>query len=496
MENFTLRTYQIDFKKNISISLAKNQHIIACAPTGSGKSKVMISIAYDAMKKGKTVLILTESSKIFSQLVNESKGHYIDSSINYISIITNNLYVAMGQTLVRRKSIVSQFEKLNKDLLIINDECHIGTLNKLLLMLRGAFLIGFTATPDVRSAKHLPILYKDCVVCCQVDDLIQQGFLCTYQHIGRDKINATDLVIKNGEYTEESQEKAFETSIVFDGLLEDLSTIKFYRCMIFCASIKHCDDTWQKLINAGYSAIRYHSKLQNGTFELAKFTELALANICVSVGTLTKGFDYPAVNLIVLLRATTSLPLYLQMMGRGSRPIQNKKDKFVCLDYGLHWKRGLGLYWDDRDWQTMWKTAKKKKKKEGEGISPIKQCLNDKCGCLVPVATKICPYCGYEFESIEEEKELAQGIVVDVTAEYNKLIGLKIGEITPHQLSIYAKMKNKREFAIRVAKSRECENSGWLNEFRICMGYKKGWLYYQLDNLTNENIQFNNITIK
>jgi superfamily II DNA or RNA helicase len=494
--NFTLRPYQLEFKRNIAISLVKNQHVIACAPTGSGKSKIMISIAHDAMLKGRTVLIITESTKIFNQLAFESKAHEIKAGIGYIAIQPGHLYVAMSQTLVRRDLIINQFTQFGKQLLTITDEAHIGTCTTLLKQIYpGSFGIGFTATPDVRVAKHLPVLYKDCVVACQVDDLIQDGFLCTYKHIGRDNADVSILELRNGEYTEESQEKAFETSAVYDGLLDDLNNVKFHRCMIFTASIKHCEDTWGKLIEAGYSAVRYHSKLPNGGFELAKFTELGLANICVSVGALTKGFDYPAIDLIVLLRATTSLPLYLQMMGRASRPIAGRKDTFTVLDYGVHWKRGLGLYWDDRDWKTMWRTAKKKKKKEDAGVQPIKQCPNEDCGCIIPINARVCPYCGFIFDE-PEEKQLAQGDLVEVTEIYGQLIGKKIGEIDPYNLSIYAKMKNKRAFAIRIARAREQTNPGWLSEFAKCMGYKKYWVDIQLAALPKEPIQFSNITIK
>lgn len=494
MLNFELRPYQQEFLNNLSKSIAKHKSTIACAPTGSGKTKTFLAIAQSALSRGRTVLILTESKKIFEQIVHECKGVEISAGIKYIVIKPGALYVAMSQTLQRRELIISQFNELNPCPLVVADEAHVATMNTLLSKLTNRLLIGFTATPDVRVAKHLPKLYNDCVVACQVDDLIQNGFLCTYKHIGRDKANISLLELRNGEYTEESQEKAFESSAVYDGLLDDLYNIKFHRCMIFCASIKHCEDTYDMLIEHNYSAVRYHSKLNNSTYELAKFTELGLANICVSVGSLTKGFDYPAIDLIVLLRATTSLPLYLQMMGRASRPIPGKKDIFTVLDYGIHWKRGLGLYWDDRDWHTMWRTSKKKRKSEKEGVAPIKQCPNEDCGCIVPINAKVCPYCGFIFE--EKEKSLEVGELVDVTAEYDTLIGKRIGLIDPHQLSIYAKMKNKRAFAIRIARAREQTHPGWLSEFAKCMGYKKYWLDIQLAALPTETITFANIIIR
>src|SRR5690606_779705 len=52
-----------------------------------------------------------------------------------------------------------------------------------------------------------------------------------------------------------------------------------------------------------------------------------------NVGILTTGFDEPSIQTIVLNRCTKSLPLYLQMSGRGARPFPNK-DHFNIIDLG------------------------------------------------------------------------------------------------------------------------------------------------------------------
>ena len=57
-------------------------------------------------------------------------------------------------------------------------------------------------------------------------------------------------------------------------------------------------------------------------------------------------------------------------------------------------------------------------------------------------------------------------------------------------------MKNNRAFAIRIARSREQDNPGWVAEFARCMGYKKGWVDYQLRGLPEEKIEFANIIIR
>ena len=52
----------------------------------------------------------------------------------------------------------------------------------------------------------------------------------------------------------------------------------------------------------------------------------------VNVGILTTGFDFPALDCIILARPTKSLALFYQMVGRGVRPAQNKTN---CEIYDL-----------------------------------------------------------------------------------------------------------------------------------------------------------------
>jgi len=66
--------------------------------------------------------------------------------------------------------------------------------------------------------------------------------------------------------------------------------------------------------------------------------------VLCNCGILTAGFDQPDIKTIILYRATTSLPLFLQMCGRGSRTAPGKTH-FTILDFGNnirrlgHWER-------------------------------------------------------------------------------------------------------------------------------------------------------------
>jgi len=72
-----------------------------------------------------------------------------------------------------------------------------------------------------------------------------------------------------------------------------------------------------------------------------------------SVSILTTGFDEPSVENIILNRATKSLTLYYQMIGRGSRRLKNKEE-FNVIDLGNNAAR-FGLWDEPVDWELIFK---------------------------------------------------------------------------------------------------------------------------------------------
>jgi len=477
--NFTLREYQQKFCDKVVQSLAKYRSIVACAATGSGKTKCFIYLAKRAMEKGFTVLILTEASKIYDQLTSELHAGNINADKKDGAILPGHIYIAMAQTLIRRPKMVQHFQNQGQQLLIINDEAHIGTATKLLteLLLNNPLLIGFTATPDFKFAKHLPLLYKAIAVGPQPDELVNDGYLSPYRHYARVLADFSGLQVKGGEYTEESQERVFENKKVYDGLLSDLKTVPFRKSVVFTASIKHCEDVWTQLIAAGFSAIRVHSKNPTSNYDMALYRQPGGPNICVSVGILTKGWDFPAVDLVILNRATTSLPLYLQMIGRGSRTSPGKTH-FTVLDYGGNYERH-GLWDSEINWEKKWN---QKPKKKGEGVAPIKMC--PKCEFINPAGIALCKNCGHEF--VVEAKVLSdeETKLVELTDIFSSLRGKLLSQLSPHELAVYAKFKNKKAYAIRIARRNEQDEPGWLRRFATCMNYADGWIYFQMKDLT------------
>lgn len=488
--DFELRPYQHAFVTNIRKSVLEYKRVIACAATGSGKSEVFISIAMSAIEKKRTVLVISESRKIFGQIDRKLPAITIAAGSNLSFIQPGALYLSMAQTLVRRGALIQQFAALGNQLLVINDEAHIATPTKILAALPDALLIGFTATPSCKHGKHLPKLYKNIVVGPQPHDLVVEGFLSPYKHFARQPADLAKLQVKNGEYTEESQRLVFGSSKVYDGIIDDLEKVPFKKCLIFTSCIRHCDDLTSRLLDANLNCVPVHSGLGDAkeSYNLAQFMTGSVP-ICVSVGILTKGFDFPPIDLIVLHRATTSLPLYLQMIGRGSR-ISPNKPHFTVLDYGDNHSRHN--FWDfEHDWADLWCKEPRKKK---NGVAPTKNC--PECEFIVAASALECPNCGFKFERRQQVDDDTDTVLVQLTEQYGRIIGKKLSELTPTELAVYARSKNKKMYAIRIALSHEQRLPGWLAEYARAMGYKPGFVYMQTKNMAVEPILYNDLTLK
>lgn len=477
---FTLRPYQEKLKLEASRAAAEHKHVIAQAPGGTGKTKTFLSIAKSANQKGRSVLIISERTAVYKQIAEESNGIRIGDGIKHVKVEPGKLYVAMAQTLSRRPKIIEQFNSLEKEVVVIVDECHISTAKSILDKLHNRITIGFTATPDYRIAKHLPKYYNELVATNQVKWFIENGYLCDYQHIVRKSGAGVSKIKKTGgDYNEQEQRKFFGTEAHYQELFKDLSEIPFKKCMLFTASIKHADEVYERMTAEGYKCSIFHSKRSDNEWQIARFEGLNETNIIISVGALSTGYDNPEVDCIVLYRATTSLALYLQMVFRADRPKEGMF--FWVLDYGMNGKTH-GTYDQDRDWHSLWRKPEKKKK---EGVAGIKLC--PKCDSMLFVAATICKFCNHEFPKVINNDI---GKAEELTNKKLMLQGKKISDLTPKELALYANIYDKKRFASRVARAREQSEKGYLSEYARSMGYQSGWVFQQKQLITPKKIEY------
>lgn len=109
---------------------------------------------------------------------------------------------------------------------------------------------------------------------------------------------------------------------------------------------------------------------------------------------LTTGFDFPVIDLIGCLRPTRSASLWVQMLGRGTRPEDGKRDCLV-LDFARNTAR-LGPINDP-----VLPSMKRKKNDDTPGKVPVKICPS--CAAYNHTRASICSECGQEFPPPEND---------------------------------------------------------------------------------------------
>lgn len=338
-----------------------NFNLLYQLPTGGGKTVIFSEIARRYLKKNDNkVLILTHRIELSRQTSNmltefEVENKIIDSDVKEITNEDNySCFVAMVETLNNR--IKENKVEIHDIGLVIVDEAHYNSFRKLFIHFEKCFILGVTATP-LSSNINLPMreIYDDLIVGEKISSLIQKGFLAeatTYSF----NVNLTTLKIGiNGDYTVKSSEELYSKNSMQSKLVKAYEQeSKGKKTLIFNNGIQTSRMVYEMFKQAGYKA-RYidntNSKEERrDTLEWFKNTPDAILS---SVGILTTGFDEPTIDTIIINRATKSLALYFQMIGRGSRILGEKKT-FSILDLGNNLSR-FGLWTSDVDWQAIFK---------------------------------------------------------------------------------------------------------------------------------------------
>lgn len=239
---------------------------------------------------------------------------------------------------------------------IIIDECHYVNSKagqyKQFIEAKNRQVVGLTATPyrlDRSEGGSIlkfltrvrPRIFSKVIYCCQIGELLSKGYLADLHYYD---LTALDLrrVRSNStgaDYDERSLLAEYERCGFYDKLsntvvkvLQPKSGIPRKGVLVFTAFTKEARQLVDKLQSIGVnSAIvtgETPKKERETILEGFKRREI---KVVANVGVLTTGFDYPALDTVVLARPTKSLGLYYQMVGRAIRPFDGKEGWIVDL---------------------------------------------------------------------------------------------------------------------------------------------------------------------
>jgi DNA repair protein RadD len=337
---YTLRPYQEKGKQDCLAFINKKggkRYGLAVAPTGSGKSLYIASIANTIQDK----ILVVQPSK---ELLEQNYDKYISYG-NAASIFS----ASMGQKEVGQVTFATPLslrgkEELFKDVkVILADEAHLFSkksgvfatfINNLPKSIR---IIGLTATP-LELAQNLGIgpylkmqnrsnknIFQDIIHVTQIQDIVEQGYWAEIEYALYEqdqsglKSNTT-----GSSYTEESLKKY----IYKNGITNKIKSLvsNDYKdspsILIFLPGIDNCKD-----LAANVSEVEcVHSKTsKKERTRIVNGFKSGSIRVVVCPSLLSTGFDYPSLHVVIDAGPSMSISKVYQKWGRAVRPHPDKK---------------------------------------------------------------------------------------------------------------------------------------------------------------------------
>lgn len=429
----TLYPYQErDMNKLIEVL---NEHRKVCfqAITSFGKTICFSTLAkWYKYLYNKKILVICHRE----ELIEQSASEFIRMGMTVEKILPKtkrlhgyaDVYIAMERTLTNR---------MNKDKyfipdvgMVIIDECHIGNFFPHIERFKTQKIIGFTATPLLNDRvtywkcprckstsdfvdyccgmemeewgkpRTLSMYFDEIVIGASPSELIEFGSIVKEINFIEDVDRLEDLKTDStGEYTTESQNKVFGTKeSVISCLLNYEKYCKGEKTMIFNPSAKVNKMLYDEFVENGYTNVKIYDSVNEkdgSRKELVKWFEETPDACLLNVSIFTTGFSVKSVQNIILNRSIGSLPLYIQIVGRGARSCSTiYKPNFKVLDLGGNVQRHNRWSDDNRDWRRMFFEGNSKDKAKVEAPLSVQECRS--CSMLFSRSESICPNCGFE----------------------------------------------------------------------------------------------------
>jgi superfamily II DNA or RNA helicase/HKD family nuclease/predicted house-cleaning noncanonical NTP pyrophosphatase (MazG superfamily) len=310
---------------------------LVVAATGLGKTFLA---AFDA-REAERVLFVAHREELLRQAEAAFKAIYPTRSIGWLADgrdeLDRDVVFASVQTISRHEHLARP--ELSRFDYVVIDEFHHAAADSYLRVLRALsprFLLGLTATPFRGDQRDLLSLC-DGNLAYQVGllEAITYGWLVPFHYYGvADVVTYTDdLLTARKTYDAGRLTLRFNTAERAALALEHYRKLKGRATLGFCMSISHADFMADEFRKAGVPAAAVHSGVTSmNRTEAVHQLENGQVDVLFTVDLFNEGVDIPVVDLVMFLRPTESMTIYMQQLGRGLR-LQEGKAYLKVLDF-------------------------------------------------------------------------------------------------------------------------------------------------------------------
>lgn len=405
------RDYQIEAVHSVPNYFQTNSgNPVIAMPTGTGKSVViamLLQMVYHYWPNQR-VMVLTHVKELIQQNYDKLMTLWPAAPAGVYSAGLNRKESHRRITFAGIGSVAKKADLFGHIDLVFIDEAHLvspndETLYQLFLTALkkvnpNVRVVGFTATPWRLGTGHITSdgIFTD--VCFDITGMQAFNRLIAEGHLSPLIPRQTKLMLdidgvhmRGGELIASELQQAVDKYEVTQAALRETLELAHDRhhWLIFASGVEHACHIADMLNDMGIPTVAIHSKMGDAQRDEAiRDFKAGKYRAAVNNNVLTTGFDFPAIDCIVVLRPTASTVLWVQMLGRGTRPFEcswYRKENCLVLDFAGN-TRGLGPINDPV-------IPRKKGQKGGE--APVKLC--GACATYNHASVTHCSYCGAEF---------------------------------------------------------------------------------------------------
>ena len=309
-------------------------------PTGAGKSIVIAELNRRILSwPNQRVINLTHVKELIEQNAAKLNQQWPNAPMGIYSAglkrrdLHDDIIFAGIQSVYKKSFDFGAFD------IITIDECHLISPNSNTMYQRfikdqlsmnpSLKIIGLTATPfrtatgDITSGENSildEIVYEKPML-----ELINEGYLAPL--VSKRTATIIDLegvAKRGGDFVPKALNEATNKPTITQAAVKEIIEYGHNRrsWLLFCAGIAHAEAVLAELERYLIPAAIVTGKTKPAEREkvLNDYKSGAIRAV-VNCDVLTTGFDAPETDLIALLRGTHSAGLYVQMCGRGTRPV-------------------------------------------------------------------------------------------------------------------------------------------------------------------------------
>lgn len=347
--SFQLRDYQAEALDAIRFGHQEHDSIAIELATGLGKT-VVFTKYLDMFTKynmfDNRVMVIAPQIPLIGQAAKKIQKETGEMpAIEQADQWSNETHHARSPFIVASKQSLcsgngsKRYERFEDIGLVIVDECHYAATKQYAGMLkhfmaRGAKVLGVSATLKRHDNRALGQLFEECVYQYGICEAIEEGWLVPIkvkvkqlEKLSLEKVTTTNTQFGNDFNQRELSEKLENPEVIYEIAAAVAEETRDEKTAIFCASVEEARAV-AELLTDQYKIpadwICADTKLcskQRRAEAMDGFTRGETTHLA-NVGILTTGWDYPALKNIVMARPTKSKPLYTQILGRVTRPVE------------------------------------------------------------------------------------------------------------------------------------------------------------------------------